>query len=134
MSVRAFLIYMSLAAPAFGQGFAGLGTEADGFSVPQPGTAFNFPADHGPHPGYRIEWWYLTANLQAADGADYGVQWTLFRSALAPVERSGWSSPQLWMGHAGLTTQTHQFVDERMARGGIGQAGVTAAPFAAWID
>ena len=134
MSVRALLIYLCLAAPAFGQGFAGLGTEADGFSVPQPGTAFNFPADHGPHPGYRIEWWYLTANLQAADGTDYGVQWTLFRSALAPVERSGWSSPQLWMGHAGLTTRTHQFVAERLARGGIGQAGVTAAPFAAWID
>ncbi|MER8370998.1 lipocalin-like domain-containing protein [Mesorhizobium sp. M1378] len=134
MSVRALLIYLCLAAPAFGQGFAGLGTEADGFSVPQPGTAFNFPADHGPHPGYRIEWWYLTANLQAADGADYGVQWTLFRSALAPVERSGWSSPQLWMGHAGLTTRTHQFVAERLARGGIGQAGVSAAPFAAWID
>ena len=44
---------------------------------------FQFPADHGPHPAYRIEWWYITANLQAADGTDYGVQWTLFRSALA---------------------------------------------------
>lgn len=134
MSVRALLIYLCLSVPAFGQGFAGLGTEADGFSVPQPGTAFNFPADHGPHPDYRIEWWYLTANLQAADGTDYGVQWTLFRSALAPEERSSWSSPQLWMGHAGLTTRTQQFVAERLARGGIGQAGVTAAPFAAWID
>ncbi len=134
MSVKSLLIYLCLAAPAFGQGFAGLGTEVDGFSVPQPGTAFNFPADHGPHPDYRIEWWYLTANLQAADGTDYGVQWTLFRSALAPEERSGWSSPQLWMGHAGLTTRTQQFVAERLARGGIGQAGVTVAPFAAWID
>jgi predicted secreted hydrolase len=134
MSVRALLIYLCLAAPAFGQGFAGLGTEAEGFSVPQPGTALDFPADHGPHPAYRIEWWYLTANLQAADGTDYGVQWTLFRSALAPVEQSDWSSPQLWMGHAGLTTRTHQFMAERLARGGIGQAGVTAEPFAAWID
>ncbi|URK86119.1 hypothetical protein LP421_01660 (plasmid) [Rhizobium sp. RCAM05350] len=60
------------------QGFAGLGTTAEGFTIPQLGTSFSFPADHGPHPDYRIEWWYLTANLEAADGTDYGVQWTLF--------------------------------------------------------
>ena len=29
---------------------------------------------------------------------------------------------------------THHFVAERLARGGIGQAGVTLQPFAAWID
>lgn len=134
MNVRALLIYLCITAPAVAQGFAGLGSDADGFSVPRPGIAFSFPPDHGAHTSYRIEWWYLTANLQAADGTDYGVQWTLFRSALAPVERPGWSSPQLWMGHAGLTTRTQQFVSERLARGGIGQAGVTVAPFAAWID
>lgn len=38
------------------------------------------------------------------------------------------------MGHAALTTPEQHFVAERLARGGIGQAGVTAAPFAAWID
>jgi predicted secreted hydrolase len=38
------------------------------------------------------------------------------------------------MGHAALTTPTAHYVTERLARGGIGQAGVTAAPFAAWID
>lgn len=116
------------------QGFAGLGTSADGFAVPQPGVAFSFPGDHGPHPDYRIEWWYLTANLKAADGTQYGVQWTLFRSALAPGESDGWSSPQIWMGHAGVTTPTTQHVAERLSRGGIGQAGVTATPFSAWID
>jgi predicted secreted hydrolase len=134
MSVRALLIYLLLAAPAFAQGFAGLGTGAEGFSVPQLGRVLNFPTDHGAHTNYRIEWWYLTANLQAADGTDYGVQWTLFRSALAPEEREGWSSPQLWMGHAGLTTKTQHYVAERLARGGIGQAGVTPTPFSAWID
>ena len=116
------------------QGFAGLGTAADGFALPREGTAFEFPADHGPHPDYRIEWWYLTATLEAADGTPYGIQWTLFRSALTPEERPGWQSPQLWMGHAALTTPEQHFVAERLARGGIGQAGVTAAPFAAWID
>ena len=122
------------AGSAAAQGFAGLGTEVEGFAVPERGRALEFPADHGPHPDYRIEWWYITANLTAEDGRQMGVQWTLFRSALAPGEASGWASPQLWMGHAALTTPEAHFVDERLARGGVGQAGVTAAPFEAWID
>ncbi|MCA1438642.1 iron ABC transporter permease [Ensifer sp. IC4062] len=116
------------------QGFAGLGSADEGFSVPQPGRLFRFPADHGPHPDFRIEWWYLTANLEAPDGTQYGAQWTLFRSALAPREANGWSSPQLWMGHAAVTTSEDHFVAERISRGGVGQAGVVAEPFAAWID
>jgi len=125
---------MCLPCFASAQGFAGLGTQAEGFAFPEQGYVLNFPADHGPHPDFRIEWWYLTANLKGDDGREYGVQWTLFRSAISPGEDAGWSSPQLWMGHAGLTTPKRQFYAERLARGGIGQAGVTAEPFAAWID
>ena len=134
MSVRAFLLYFLLTGVAVAQGFAGLGTSSEGFAVPKAGNALTFPADHGSHSDFRIEWWYLTANLKSADGKDYGLQWTLFRSGLAPYERAGWASPQVWMGHAAITSSTRHFVAERMARGGIGQAGVTAAPFSAWID
>lgn len=128
------LLLLCLAPPALAQGFAGLGTDAKGFSVPQRGAALSFPQDHGAHPSYRIEWWYLTANLTGEDGKAYGAQWTLFRSALAPSETSGWHSPQLWMGHAALTTPERHHAAERLARGGIGQAGVTLAPFTAEID
>ncbi len=134
MSVRALLIYLLLAVPAMAQGFADLGRDSEGFAVPQAGTALVFPADHGAHPAYRIEWWYVTANLEAADGTAYGAQWTLFRLSLAPQERQGWASPQLLMGHAGLTTSARQFYTERVARGGVGQAGVSLEPFTAWID
>ena len=116
------------------QGFAGLGAEAEGFAVPSRETRLSFPADHGAHPNFRIEWWYLTANLSDAEGRGYGVQWTLFRTALAPAETEGWSSPNLWLGHAALTTAERHFVEERRARGGIGQAGAAADPFAVWID
>lgn len=133
MNVKALIIAM-LPASLQAQGFAGLGTDAEGFSVPTPDPVFDFPADHGPHNDYRIEWWYLTANLTGADGTDYGLQWTLFRSALAPEDGEGWTAPQLWMGHAAVTTPTDHYVTERIGRGGIGQAGVTADPFAAWID
>jgi predicted secreted hydrolase len=133
----AFLLIVLLVATVnnvWAQGFAGLGTTAEGFEVPQVGRPLVFPGDFGAHPNYRIEWWYLTANLKGADGKDYGVQWTLFRSALAPGEKPGWDSSQIWMGNAAVTTANHQYVAERLARGGIGQAGVTAAPFSSWID
>lgn len=130
--VAAAMIFVS--GQASGQGFAGLGSDAQGFAIPEPGRALAFPADHGAHPSYRIEWWYVTANLMGEDGKHYGAQWTLFRSALAPGEKAGFADPQVWIGHAAITTQSHQFVAERLGRGGVGQAGVEVTPFRSWID
>ncbi len=136
MNAKALIILLlaTLAGPASAQGFAGMGSDADGFTLPDPDTRFSFPKDHGPHPDFRIEWWYITANLTAEDGTDYGLQWTLFRSALAPGEGKGWSSPQFWMAHAAITAPDAHYHAERFARGEIGQAGVTTEPFTAWID
>ncbi|MBY5786346.1 iron ABC transporter permease [Rhizobium leguminosarum] len=119
---------------AFAQGFAGLGSDAQGFAIPERGNGLYFPADHGAHPDYRIEWWYVTANLNGDDGKQYGAQWTLFRSALAPGNKTGFADPQVWIGHAAITSQGHHYVAERLGRGGVGQAGVQATPFRAWID
>ncbi|MCR9137476.1 MAG: iron ABC transporter permease [Alphaproteobacteria bacterium] len=127
-------LFILIATGALAQGFAGLGTDSEGFAVPERGRVLTFPDDHGPHPDYRIEWWYLTANLQDAKGTPYGLQWTLFRAATKPEPAEGWSASQTYMGHAGLTTADRHYATERFARGGIGQAGVTARPFAAWID
>ncbi|MBY5345762.1 lipocalin-like domain-containing protein [Rhizobium leguminosarum] len=140
MNVRklaSFLIAVAMIcvrAQAFAQGFAGLGSDAQGFAIPNHGNRLSFPADHGAHPDYRIEWWYVTANLKGVDGKQYGAQWTLFRSALAPGDEAGFADPQAWIGHAAITTQGHQYVAERLGRGGVGQAGVQATPFQAWID
>ncbi|MBM3614664.1 MAG: iron ABC transporter permease [Alphaproteobacteria bacterium] len=119
-------------APA--QGFAGMGEAVKGFANPDPSHRFAFPADHGAHPDFRIEWWYLTATLTGPDGTDYGAQWTLFRTALRPGEGTGFASPQLWMGHAALTSAERHLFAEKLGRGGVGQAGVKVSPFAAWID
>lgn len=137
MNAKSLLVaaFVLLGAPAAtAQGFGGLGTEAEGFAIPVPAPQFDFPADHGAHPEYRIEWWYLTANMTGPDGAVYGLQWTLFRSALAPFATDDWDSPQIWLGHAAVTTAAAHYTSERFARGGTGQAGVIAAPFEAWID
>ncbi len=134
MNVKALIVLLWFPVSAQPQGFAGLGASADGFTNPTQGQPLTFPADHGSHDDFRIEWWYLTANLTGPDGTAYGLQWTLFRSALAPQTSEGWSSPQLWMGHAAVTTPDAHYLAERLARGGVGQAGVVAEPFGAWID
>ena len=129
------LLLAGLGGKAFTQGFAGLGESADGFVPVIPGKTFAFPADHGPHPEFRIEWWYVTANLVDANGTAHGAQWTLFRQAIAPgVPQEGWANQQIWMGHAAVTrADTHRYA-QAFARGGVGQAGAEAKPFRAWID
>jgi predicted secreted hydrolase len=117
------------------QGFAGLGESGDGFAPVVPGKQFSFPGDHGPHPEYRIEWWYVTANLVDSSGVRYGAQWTLFRQASRPgAQQEGWANQQIWMGHAAVTSADTHRTSETFARGGIGQAGVETKPFRAWID
>ena len=120
---------------ALAQSYAGLDNSAEGFATVVPGRVFSFPADLGPHPDYRIEWWYVTANLTDSTGNAYGAQWTLFRLALKPGgPQQGWANQQIWMGHAAVTrADLHRF-SETFARGGVGQAGVDANPFHAWID
>src|SRR4051812_46410901 len=115
ISRRAFMggaVVLGLGAKtALAQGFAGLGMNADGFAAVIPRKTFAFPGDHGPHPDYRIEWWYLTANLADSHGVGYGAQWTLFRLAIKPGEQQeGWANQQIWMGHAAITrADTHRY-------------------------
>ncbi|WP_373183542.1 lipocalin-like domain-containing protein [Halomonas campaniensis] len=133
-------------APEPSAGFAGLGDSAEGFAQARPGTPLRFPEDHGAHPDHRIEWWYLTANLEDQAGEPLGLQWTLFRQALVPpAERPApgpWVADQLWMAHLAVSRgETHR-VAERFARShaadpirdGAGQAGAVAHPFRAWLD
>jgi len=47
---------MGSAGKTLGQGFAGLGSDAQGFAFPQRGSELSFPRDHRAHPEYRIEW------------------------------------------------------------------------------
>ena len=112
-----------------------MGGDATGYARVTPDKTITFPEDHGAHPGYRIEWWYVTANLTDEAGDPLGVQFTLFRQAGTPdTTATGWARTQYWMGHTALTTADTHLHGESLARGGTGQAGVTAAPFEAWID
>jgi len=103
---------------------------------------FVFPADHGPHPDFRNEWWYVTGNLDSESGTRFGFELTIFRFSLTPpgVESSGdvsaWRSSQVYIGHFALTDGgKRQFhVAERYSRGALGLAGAEAEPFRVWLD
>lgn len=100
---------------------------------------FIFPADHGPHPEFRTEWWYFTGNLETPEGRRFGFQLTFFRSALAPAmppRKSAWAARQAWLAHFTVTDvaggQFHSF--ERWSRSAIGLAGAQATPFRVWLQ
>jgi predicted secreted hydrolase len=63
----------------------GEGTGTRGFAPVLEPRPFAFPRDHGPHPDYRQEWWYVTGNLDSAAGERFGLELTFFRFALAPA-------------------------------------------------
>jgi len=122
-----------------GSGLAVLARGADTYAQARPGQALVFPRDHGAHPDYRIEWWYLTANLHDAEGKSYGAQWTLFRLAVqSPGTEKISHDNQVYMAHMAITTPAGHQSFQRYARGEdtteTSRAGVTAEPFAAWLD
>lgn len=98
--------------------------------------AFAFPADHGPHPEFRTEWWYFTGNLRAEDGRAFGYQLTFFRQAVAPEEpgaaprASAWATRQVYLAHFALSDlDGRRFrAFERFARGAAGLAGAELTP------
>jgi predicted secreted hydrolase len=111
----------------------------DGFARALPGRPLVFPADHGPHPDYRAEWWYFTGNLEEAAGRHFGFQLTIFRFAVAgeaTPRDSDWASRQIWMGHLAVSDPAGgRFVHrERLSRGALGLAGARAEPLAVWLD
>lgn len=125
------------------------------FEQARPGRRLKFPQDHAAHPGFRIEWWYVTANLVDTQGRDWGIQWTLFRSAVTPAQADSdevnpdqndrklaginpWQAGQVYLAHFAVSAPQGHRAFQRYARGGdhggMRQAGVTAQPFAAWLD
>ena len=126
------------------------GTEV-GFSQADRIREFVFPRDHGPHPAYRSEWWYLTAVVSTTGTAphqqarEFGVQFTLFRQGLeprpgeTPVATEGpaaWRSGQGYMAHVALSDikSRRHLAAERFSRGHPELAGARADPFRVYVD
>ena len=92
----------------------------------QPGHELQFPRDHGSHPQFRTEWWYLTGWVKDARGGDLGIQITFFRNRprVADDNPSRFAPRQLLFAHAALAdAKTGRLLhDQRAARAGFGLA------------
>lgn len=91
-----------------------------------------FPRDHGSHPDFRTEWWYITGHAQAGSPARaFGFQLTFFRSRIAATQdmRSRFAARQLVFAHAALTDVQGRALlhDQRVAREGFDIATASEA-------
>lgn len=119
-----------------------LGDKALGFTRVEPNRGISFPQDHLSHDDFRQEWWYLTANLETQTGKKIGLQWTQFRIALAPdktdsqstLSDSDWSTNQMFMTHAAMTSKEAHFAEERWSRRHPRLADVSRSPLTIKID
>jgi len=96
------------------------------YPVVRPGIVLRFPADHGAHPAFRTEWWYVTGWLRTDAGEDLGFQVTFFRTH-PPVDEanpSRFAARQVLFAHAALSDPVtgRLLHGERAARQGFGLA------------
>lgn len=99
---------------------------AEGYPDVTPGRALEFPRDHGAHPEYRTEWWYVTGWLRDGGGRDLGFQVTFFRNRprIAEDNPSAFAPKQLLFAHAAIADPARGRLlhDQRAARAGFGLA------------
>ena len=99
--------------------------QAAEFEVVRP-RHLRFPDDHGAHPGFRTEWWYLTGWLARGDAPPCGVQITFFRARTRHPDAnpSRFAPTQLLFAHAALALPEDGRLlhDQRAARSGFGLA------------
>jgi predicted secreted hydrolase len=116
-----------------------LAEDRAGFARALAPRPMSFPEDHGPHPDFRMEWWYYTGNLKTSVGRHVGFQLTFFRVALSPTEESrasAWATRQLYVAHFAVTdTAGGRFhAASRTSRAALGLAGAESAPFRVWVE
>ncbi len=96
---------------------AGSETAADG--------PMQFPRDHGSHPDFNTEWWYVTGWAQVGERL-VGFQVTFFRSRVEAAQQmtSRFAAKQLLFAHAAVTDvqASRSWHDQRIARSGFGVA------------
>jgi len=102
------------------------------------GAALVFPRDHGSHPDFRTEWWYVTGWARDADGADFGVQVTFFRNrpGIAEASASRFAPKTLLFAHAAVADPRAGRLrhDQRAARAGFGIAEAAEATTDVRVD
>ncbi len=102
--------------------------------------AFVFPRDHGSHPAFQTEWWYVTGQLADPSGRRYGFQVTFFRQGLDPSPPAAGASAlrarQVLAAHlavAEIGPKRMRFA-ERLRRIAAGMAGASEHDLDVFLD
>ncbi len=110
----------------------GTANEAVSYAKVTPNPKLTFPRDHGAHPAFRTEWWYVTGHVKTATGKPLGFQVTFFRSNTGISEsvngtQSRFKPSQILFAHAAIAEVSHGKLrhDDRIARQGFGDTSST---------
>ncbi len=94
------------------------------FRIPDAKTPLVFPRDDGSHDDARVEWWYVTGQVETSAGERRGFQLTFFRTGILDAPRpdrtSSWAARNLFFAHFARTdpqARTFRF-SERFHRSG----------------
>jgi predicted secreted hydrolase len=137
-----FFLAGGVAAAAAPDGVLPFANDSTAFEQALTPHEFEFPRDHGAHPAFAHEWWYVTGHLAAPSGERFGFELTLFRIALAPpalaapADASAWRAQQMYVAHFAVTDiDAGRFrFQERFARAALGLAGAETHPLKVWVD
>jgi predicted secreted hydrolase len=139
---RALLAAGVVAAVAQAEGVLPFAADTVAFERALAPREFEFPRDHGAHPAFAHEWWYVTGHLAAPSGERFGFELTFFRIGLAravipaAADASHWRAQQMYGAHFAVTdiARGHFRFQERYAREALGLSGTEANPFSVWVD
>jgi predicted secreted hydrolase len=124
---RSFRLFAALLATTVVamQGFAlqPVGAADPAYPAVRRDVPIAFPHDHGAHPAYRTEWWYITGWVRDAAGHERGIQVTFFRNrpGVAEANPSAFAAKQLFFAHAAVADPRLGALrhDQRAARAGF---------------
>jgi predicted secreted hydrolase len=104
------------------------------FPAVLPGTALRFPRDHGAHPEFRTEWWYITGWLDWPAG--FQITFFRVRNEADEANPSAFNPRQILLAHAALSdpSRGHLVHQERAARQGFSLAEADTQRTNVWID
>ena len=99
-------------------------------SLALPPAQLQFPRDHGSHPAFRTEWWYITGHAKSG-AREFGFQVTFFRSRVDATQgmTSKFAAKQVVFAHAAVTDVQGRKLwhDQRIAREGFDVALASTA-------
>lgn len=109
------------------------------FKRPRFPHEFSFPADHGPHPGFRTEWWNLAGSLEDEQGRYLGIQFMIMRLGLLaepPDRASRWAATDVYVAvfSASDPAAGRLRTDSRTSRAAVGLAGASAELRRVWVE